>query len=60
MDWLTFIRTVYDVLSRSAAGNRRINSSQARGDLVLGEYDKLVGTDLGLVTTPGTPSPAPF
>lgn len=55
-----FIRTVYDVLSRSAAGNRMINSSQASGELVPGEDDQLVEPGPRLVATPGTRSRAPF
>lgn len=56
-----FIRTVYDVLSRSAAGTRKINRNQMRGDLVPGEDDQLVDSASEIVVaTPGTRASAPF
>lgn len=53
-----FIRTVYDVLSRSAAGNRRFNSSRGRGGLVPGEDDQLVERGPEVITILGTRSRA--
>lgn len=56
-----FIRTVYDVLSRSAAGTRKNSRNQMRGDLVPGEDDQLVDSVSEIVVaTPGTRSSAPF
>lgn len=55
-----FIRTVHDVLSRRAAGNRTINSNQARGELVPGEDDQLVEPGPEVVTTLGIRSRALF
>lgn len=55
-----FIRTVYDVLSRSKAGTRKLDCNQVREDLVPGEDDQLVEFAPKTVSTPGTMSHAPF
>ncbi|KAH8205480.1 hypothetical protein TruAng_000386 [Truncatella angustata] len=55
-----FIRTVYDVLARSALGSRPVDRNQVQGDIVPGEDDELVDPAPDIVETPGTRSRAPF
>ncbi|KAM0813061.1 putative Fungal-specific transcription factor domain-containing protein [Seiridium cardinale] len=55
-----FIRTIYDVLARSALGSRPVDRNNVRGDLVPGEDDELVDPVPEHVETPGTRSRAPF
>jgi hypothetical protein len=55
-----FIRTVYDVLARTAIGSRPVDRNPVRGDVVPGEDDELVDPVSEYIETPGTRSRAPF